>query len=1077
MSGAGRTPQCPAPETLAAFAEGKLPRAEIAPLLAHLEECPYCMSAVASASHVIGAAAPMPAPQARRWPWYAVAAAAVAAALLLPISAVRKAILPASPLARLVDSTPAGIRLIEPRLTGDFDDYAPFRGPERAADEDTDTRRMKRMGLAGELTERADRDSSAESAHDAGVALLLVEKPLEAVERLRVATTRAPKDAKNWTDLSAALYAAARQLDRPSLYPQALDAADRALRIAPQSPHALFNRALILERLGLHPAARDAWQRYLAVDRSSPWAEEARQRLAKLDASRSQFERDRPRLEAAAMNGDAKTVREVVARYPQQARTWGEGEYLSRWAAAAQSGDTAGAEHALAMTRLIADAVAMHAGESLLRDAVAAIDNASPATRAAIARGQVLYKEGRIAYSRQQPSAAEGLLREAAALFASRTPMALVARYFAANTRFDQNDVAGARAEIAALIREAGAHPGYEALGAELRWQHALCLMYDGDWPAAQSQLLAARATFEKLGERNNLGFIHSLLANTHLSHGRSDDAWASNIRAFEILSTDPRGDRLSVGLAGTARMETRAGRYESARALLGIEDLLDRESKSDRRLANLLVRRAVIAAALGDEEAMSHAREARAAAARIPDPQVRALFEADADFAEGAAAESREPTLAAERLTRAIEFYRQSASALFLPEAYLLRARAWVRNGKRDAALRDLDSGIEAAEAHRVPFAGGASGTGVLDAGTELLRESIRLRLDGGDVEGAFASAERLNAQLTPVQHERASIAELQRRLAGSDAAVLAFAVLPNEVVAFCITATDRTIARQPIDESSLRTLVADFDAQQLFELLIRPSQRTLSAARSLIVVAPPPLETLPFAALRDPSAKRLLVESWSVSVAPSASALQPSTTTVPRSAVAIALAAPSGIAALPESVDEVAEIGRLYPAGRAISGDFAAFAAAARNADVIHIASHTGRDTASSELAFAFPGQRVSWRTIAAMKTKPAATVLLSACETLRRLDVPDARTLSLGGGFLAAGAADVVGTLVPIRDSDARELFLEVHRRLATGESAADAVRAAQLAGLAAETSTARPGAWRAVALLTRRIPQRR
>jgi CHAT domain-containing protein len=114
------------------------------------------------------------------------------------------------------------------------------------------------------------------------------------------------------------------------------------------------------------------------------------------------------------------------------------------------------------------------------------------------------------------------------------------------------------------------------------------------------------------------------------------------------------------------------------------------------------------------------------------------------------------------------------------------------------------------------------------------------------------------------------------------------------------------------------------------------------------------------------------------------------------------------------------------------------------------------------------------VSWNEIATLHLPPKSIVSLAGCETLRRPNLPQTRTLSLGGGFLAAGAGDVIGTLAPIEDVDARELFREVHRHLAAGEIPAEAVRSAQLTALQVESAGRRRPLWRALALLTHRIP---
>src|SRR5206468_8250399 len=135
-----------------------------------------------------------------------------------------------------------------------------------------------------------------------------------------------------------------------------------------------------------------------------------------------------------------------------------------------------------------------------LAEAVAAIDAADPAGRAALAAAHTAYRRGRLAYSRHQPSAAEPDLRLAAAGFAAAgDPLALVARYYASDVRFDGNDVAGARAELESLLAAADRAPRYAALGALVRWELALCLMTDDAWSAALPLAEQSAAAFRRL--------------------------------------------------------------------------------------------------------------------------------------------------------------------------------------------------------------------------------------------------------------------------------------------------------------------------------------------------------------------------------------------------------------------------------------------------------------------------------------------------------------------------------------------------------------------------------------------------
>ena len=114
----------------------------------------------------------------------------------------------------------------------------------------------------------------------------------------------------------------------------------------------------------------------------------------------------------------------------------------------------------------------------------------------------------------------------------------------------------------------------------------------------------------------------------------------------------------------------------------------------------------------------------------------------------------------------------------------------------------------------------------------------------------------------------------------------------------------------------------------------------------------------------------------------------------------------------------------------------------------------------------------ESVTWSDVASARfARAPRVVVLAACETLDAPDARHSRALSLGSGFLAAGAAGVIGTLAPIPDRDAQELFHAIHRNLAAGSAAADALRQVQLDAIRLESTTRRT-AWRALALLTRR-----
>lgn len=1019
---------CLDPQTLAAFVDRALKRSELPPVLEHIEHCRTCMDAVKTANEV---RREMTSPRPVSYRWLAAAAVVMAIAGAAPFV---WRTLQVAGTDRLVSLVPRDAREVEPRLTGGFP-WAPYRGPRRSAGAGDEPQKMKLIGAAGEMVERADANPTPDAERAAGLGLVLVDRPGDAIARLRKAAESAPNDARAWSDLAAAEYAAALRLGRASLYPQALAHADRALRADANLSEALFNRGLILERLGLTIQAREAWDRYLRSDPSSPWAEEARHHLQQLPQSTSDlmFRRDQPRLESAAARGDLATVAELVGRYPQQCRTWAEVEYLGRWGEALQRGDESAAARELAIARAIGEVLQRTSGESLLHDACAAIETAP----AQLARAHVAYRRGRMTLARRATAEAEPDLRDAAALFAkAHSPMALVARYYAATARYELNDLAAARAELEKLRAEGAATPSYLAHAAQVRWELALCSMMDEDWTAASALVSEGADRFRRLGETSNLAFMQGLLATASINLGKADEGWALRAQSFAAQSAEGRGDRLAINVADAARGELRLGRLESARALLNIEEASHRAAGDEVQISNALVRESIIDATVGDAAGADQtAGDALVSAERVRDAGLRARAVADAKFAAGSAALQRNPAAARASLSEAIAHYRATEKTFYLPEALLLRGRASMRLGARGEALRDFEEGLAAADRHQ-------PGTGVLDARRALFEEIVTLKLDGHDVGGAFSAA------------ERTSIAALQQKLAGSDTAVLELLVLSRELVAFCVTANDASVARHPLG------VLPRNDDRALFDVLIRPSLPAIGASRRLIVVPDAALRDVAFAALLDARTNRYLVQTMSVAIAPGAASLERGPPADVHTLVAVALPAgeTNATVALAEEKSELADVTRLYRDAVTIDSDRAsldAVAAAAPRASVIHIAGHTQ----SGALLFA-GGEAATSSRLAALKLAHPV-VVLAACDTL-----------PLGGGLLSAGATDVIGTLEPVADNEARDFFRAVHRELSSGRDAAEALRRAQIEAIDADP-LARRSVWRAVALLTRRI----
>lgn len=1058
--------RCPDDETLAAWIDGALPDAERTSVIEHVSACAECMAFVDAANETFHdeaqRAAVVPRVQPRRSSWWL----AAAAVLLLAIPAAWLVINSrrGDPVQRLVDLSPRSSRPVEARLSGGFP-WAPYRGAMRSDGAAADPEQMRLVGAAADALERERRNPSAGTQRAAAVAMVLVARPDEALERFIAETKRDPARATAWSDLAAAQYATAMSDGRTSMLPEALASADRALAVDPQLAEALFNRALILERLGLRDLAAEAWRRYLAADPSSSWAREAREHLARLSAAHDErpFDADRTALESAAAEGNEVLVRTLTSRHAERARAFAEAEYLGRWAEAMQRGDTAAATRWLTIARNIGIALERTSGESLLGDAVRAIDGADADRRSGIAAAHLDYRRGRIAFSRRELVPAERDLRLAAMKFAAlQDPMSLAARSYAAGTRLAQNDVATARNELDTLVGEVDAARGYVSLGGQVRWELARALMYDGDAPGAARRLAEAESLFGRARESVNQATVGTMLADALITAGRPDEAWRAHSRAFATFTAAGREDLLDGAIGSAAMFALRAGRLDTARALVSLNESLQRDGMDVLRLADTLTRKSLLEAGVDTSAAVRTATEAQAVANRIADGALRARHLADAELAMAAALVRTDARRARELASGVLVLYGASGMKALTAEPYLIRARASLRLGDAAAARSDLEAGIRTVAEHPTE-----AGSGVLDAGNALFEEAIRLDLERGDVAAVFAHAERRRGSVSP------SLDELRARLAGSGTAVVALIVWPREIVSLTMTEHGATVARTAIAREQLAKLIASGDDRSsaiLYDLLIRPSAAMLSASRALIVVPDEGLERVAFASLLDATTGRRLVERLPVAIAPSAMLRTSPPRTRPSSLAAVELPSgrEAGSAALPEAAAEVTEIASLYRAvTRVRESDAGAesIARVASSADILHIAGHTSNDDASGGASLALGTGSISARSVAAMRGVPPL-VVLSACNTLRRPPDHDRRVLSLGGAFVAAGATSVFGTLAPVGDADARAIVLALHKQLALGIDPMNALRNVQLAQMG------RPGgaAWQHFALLT-------
>lgn len=161
--------------------------------------------------------------------------------------------------------------------------YAPLT-QLRGAPEPGQQNRLRR--IENSLIEATEKSSDAETHHALGVFYLTQQKYSDAIREFEAALKFAANSARVHNDLGATLFELARTVAKEKKLEdlaRSLEEFTKATELDPNLLEALFNKALALQELGMPRQAKEAWTLYLQKDSSSPWAEEARKNLARIE--------------------------------------------------------------------------------------------------------------------------------------------------------------------------------------------------------------------------------------------------------------------------------------------------------------------------------------------------------------------------------------------------------------------------------------------------------------------------------------------------------------------------------------------------------------------------------------------------------------------------------------------------------------------------------------------------------------------------------------------------------------------------------------------------------------------------
>lgn len=321
-----------------------------------------------------------------------------------------------------------------------------------------------------------------------------------------------------------------------------------------------------------------------------------------------------------------------------------------------------------------------------------------------------------------------------------------------------------------------------------------------------------------------------------------------------------------------------------------------------------------------------------------------------------------------------------------------------------------------------------------------------------------------------------------VRHQLLDEQSTLVAYFVLEQTTLAWVVDRADATLVQLPVGEAELAgsteylrdsiTQEQDFDratAADLYAALIAPLKAHLHHA-NLILVPHNVLHYLPFAALWNETAARYLVEEYTVTYAPSASALQYiQANRNPNNGVLLALGNPDST--LPHATTEVQAVAARYRTTPFVGAQATERLVHTSQADSLHLAAHGVYDRFNplfSHIALAPASENnpqngnhstsaydgnLAVHEVFDLDLHQTNLVVLSACDTGQGKLSQGDELVGLTRAFLYAGTPNVVTSLWAVDDESTAYLMEHFYTHLQAGWGTAAALRQAQRETLAA------------------------
>jgi CHAT domain-containing protein len=996
--------------------------------------------------------------------------------------------------------------------------YAPLT-ELRGAPEPGETSRLRR--IENSLIEATEKSPNAQTHHSLGVFYLTQQKYTDALREFESALKFAGPSAQIHNDKGAAHFELSKTVTKEKkleALAQSLEEFTKATELDGNLLEALFNRSLALQEMGLPREAKESWTLYLQKDSSSPWADEARKYLARIENQQTLFKKDGQVLEdflTAYRNHDDARAQKIHDETKGLLREPAVPLQLSRrYLLARRRGDESEAKESLEALTFIGNLEREHSADLFFIELANFYAHVSAGQVERLLRAKDIFAGGQQSSDYKQ---AISELEKSRDLFAQLGDVceAAIAENWAAQFLPNVLKIDESRVRLEALIENAESRRFNVLLPTAYYWLGIGSYQKSGLSQSGKNLKTALRLaeagnnTFEIQHAQDALAVHFFVLGELEPALFYAGKMLSDKGLYYQNLNQSLRNKGTLANLS--LRLKFFSTSLSLSKEVLSVVQ----ENWPDSSRVNDSLRHMVDAAAASEDfaDALKYAGDSMQIAARrgespentktkaeiylmLADVKRRMenCTEALEDYDQALDMYSRLPELTTglyqihkgklfcfQRLGRSEDFSGELKSVLALSEEY----RSTIREDNSRQAFFANERGVfDAAIANAVTERDGRRAFDfVEESKARSLLDFVQSDKSIAEVEKNFASVAR------PL-----SLTEIQARLP-EQAQLIQYAVLPDRLAIWLVSKTRFDLVEKQITADELENRIDAYQAsitgkgsaadikriaQNLYELLIPPD---LAREKQLCVIPDKSLHHLAFATLVSPSGKYLL-EDFALFYAPSASVLVLATENARRKEQAtneslLSIGNPDfdreenpNLPDLRAAEEEAHAIASGYGKSLELTGTEATkekFLRSFANVEVIHFAGHfvaNRQSPGNSKLLFA--GGELRSSELGAYKLPKAKLVVLSACETgFERYDKSEG-AIGIARTLLALGAPVVVASQWKVDSEPTKDLMIAFHRnRKEKRMTSAESLRQAQLEMLGKDETKA-PFYWAAFSL---------